>query len=275
MELQVWKYSPISLFWCSMFSVCWKIGLIIKERRVVNIFKINFYLTDSRWLIIFLIPSLLLFNLVSKSFHLTLLRYFTQSVVHTSFLCWHFSFIPSHMQFFVTIVNIKYPNSIHPSTNAGKHNSLVFPPFNSPPFSTIQLSQFQVYFKNIPASIPRFFSHLFFIITFIKHHKNFQSISPYWAPFYLLSITGSTSIDSNVVIDAVEGYFDSKGGILASESTGVSLVIPKGALKSKQQIYFKVVQDKVSGGGGQWVLIPSQGHWGNYCGHTYSPDTDI
>ena len=44
------------------------------------------------------------------------------------------------------------------------------------------------------------------------------------------------------------GVFDSNGGVLSSVETGVSIVIPKGAIKPgvKQEIYFKVCRDNTS-----------------------------
>ncbi|KAF2358834.1 Guanylate kinase/L-type calcium channel beta subunit [Trinorchestia longiramus] len=47
------------------------------------------------------------------------------------------------------------------------------------------------------------------------------------------------------VVSTVRGYFDDQGGVLSCAATGVSLHIPKGAIKpnSVQEIYFKVCQD--------------------------------
>lgn len=47
------------------------------------------------------------------------------------------------------------------------------------------------------------------------------------------------------VIATARGVFDHKGGTLTSEETGVSIVIPPGAITkgTKQEIYFKVCQD--------------------------------
>ena len=48
------------------------------------------------------------------------------------------------------------------------------------------------------------------------------------------------------VVATARGVFDHKGGTLTSEETGVSIIIPPGALSKacKQEIYFKVCQDK-------------------------------
>ena len=47
------------------------------------------------------------------------------------------------------------------------------------------------------------------------------------------------------MIATAKGVFDHKGGTLSSEESGVSVVIPKGALPrgKKQEIYFNVCQD--------------------------------
>lgn len=45
------------------------------------------------------------------------------------------------------------------------------------------------------------------------------------------------------VIATARGVFDQTGGTLSSEETGVSIVIPPGALGRKQEVYFKVCQD--------------------------------
>lgn len=61
---------------------------------------------------------------------------------------------------------------------------------------------------------------------------------------HLRSTPGEES-GQHSVIDTAHGYFDESGGVLTSDKTGVSVVIPKGALKgrTKQEIYFKVCQD--------------------------------
>lgn len=47
------------------------------------------------------------------------------------------------------------------------------------------------------------------------------------------------------MIATARGVFDHKGGTLTSEETGVSIIIPPGAITkgTKQEIYFKVCQD--------------------------------
>ncbi|XP_033100588.1 tight junction protein ZO-1-like isoform X2 [Anneissia japonica] len=52
-------------------------------------------------------------------------------------------------------------------------------------------------------------------------------------------------IDGQTVLATAKGMFDHKGGTLTSEETGVSILIPEGALPygEKQEIYFKVCRD--------------------------------
>ena len=47
------------------------------------------------------------------------------------------------------------------------------------------------------------------------------------------------------MVATARGVFDSNGGVLESQETGVSIVIPKGAIEQgiQQEIYFKVCQD--------------------------------
>ena len=49
----------------------------------------------------------------------------------------------------------------------------------------------------------------------------------------------------HTVVATARGVFDSNGGVLESGDTGVSIVIPKGAIQTgvQQEIYFKVCQD--------------------------------
>ncbi|CAG2104772.1 unnamed protein product, partial [Medioppia subpectinata] len=56
----------------------------------------------------------------------------------------------------------------------------------------------------------------------------------------------TSSVDSNhTVIAAAKGVFTSDGGVLTSDETGVSVIIPVGAIPedTEQEIYFKVCQD--------------------------------
>nr|QRF78316.1 ZO1 [Euperipatoides kanangrensis] len=57
--------------------------------------------------------------------------------------------------------------------------------------------------------------------------------------------TPSPVDENHIVVATAKGIFDHNGGTLTSEETGVSIVIPKGAIGEgvKQQIYFKVCQD--------------------------------
>jgi len=51
--------------------------------------------------------------------------------------------------------------------------------------------------------------------------------------------------ETRTVVATAHGVFDSNGGVLESKETGVSIVIPKGAIPEnvKQEIYFKVCKD--------------------------------
>ncbi|XP_048473190.1 tight junction protein ZO-1 isoform X6 [Rhincodon typus] len=51
--------------------------------------------------------------------------------------------------------------------------------------------------------------------------------------------------DSHTVVATARGIFDSNGGVLSSVETGVSIIIPKGAIPEgvEQEIYFKVCRD--------------------------------
>ena len=51
--------------------------------------------------------------------------------------------------------------------------------------------------------------------------------------------------NNHTVVATARGVFDSSGGVLESPETGVSIIIPKGAIpdNTQQEIYFKVCQD--------------------------------
>ena len=55
----------------------------------------------------------------------------------------------------------------------------------------------------------------------------------------------SVGDDEPTVVATARGYFTSRGGILTSEETGVSIYIPSGAIPPgiEQEIYFKVCND--------------------------------
>lgn len=63
---------------------------------------------------------------------------------------------------------------------------------------------------------------------------------------------GGSNNNSNrsEVVATARGVFSDKGGVLENPETGVSIVIPPGALPpdSEQEIYFKVCRDSSSGG---------------------------
>ena len=58
----------------------------------------------------------------------------------------------------------------------------------------------------------------------------------------------SVEEDDPQVVATARGVFDSNGGVLSSVETGVSIVIPKGAIRpgEKQEIYFKVCRDNTA-----------------------------
>ncbi len=51
--------------------------------------------------------------------------------------------------------------------------------------------------------------------------------------------------DSHTVVATARGIFNSNGGVLSSIETGVSIIIPQGAIPDgvEQEIYFKVCRD--------------------------------
>ena len=51
--------------------------------------------------------------------------------------------------------------------------------------------------------------------------------------------------ENHTVVATAKGFFTTAGGVLESPETGVSIVIPQGALPdgSEQEIYFKVCRD--------------------------------
>ncbi|XP_056003424.1 interferon-induced very large GTPase 1-like [Ostrea edulis] len=63
--------------------------------------------------------------------------------------------------------------------------------------------------------------------------------------FIVGSDTGQSIEGNHTVVATARGVFDHQGGVLQSPETGVSIVIPKGAIPDgvKQEIYFKVCKD--------------------------------
>ncbi|XP_013406126.2 tight junction protein ZO-1-like isoform X4 [Lingula anatina] len=57
--------------------------------------------------------------------------------------------------------------------------------------------------------------------------------------------SGESEPGNHTVVATARGSFDHNGGVLESKETGVSIIIPKGAIEEgvKQEIYFKVCQD--------------------------------
>ncbi|XP_056002921.1 tight junction protein ZO-1-like isoform X19 [Ostrea edulis] len=62
---------------------------------------------------------------------------------------------------------------------------------------------------------------------------------------HIRSDTGQSIEGNHTVVATARGVFDHQGGVLQSPETGVSIVIPKGAIPDgvKQEIYFKVCKD--------------------------------
>ena len=62
---------------------------------------------------------------------------------------------------------------------------------------------------------------------------------------FVFSDFESVGDDEPTVVATARGYFTSRGGILTSEETGVSIYIPSGAIPPgiEQEIYFKVCND--------------------------------
>jgi len=63
-----------------------------------------------------------------------------------------------------------------------------------------------------------------------------------------MSSPPSVDEDDPQVVATAKGVFDSNGGVLSSVETGVSIVIPKGAIRPgiRQEIYFKVCRDNTA-----------------------------
>ena len=81
--------------------------------------------------------------------------------------------------------------------------------------------------------------------------------------FIICRFDPTREIDENhTVVATARGVFSSVGGVLESPETGVSIVIPQGAIDDglEQEIYFKVCRDNT-------ILPPLDRDKGNYnCG---------
>lgn len=89
-----------------------------------------------------------------------------------------------------------------------------------------------------------FYSFIFSLFSFSLLLTIFFLIFTFLPNFRSQLSTLSSESNQNVVATA-KGCFNHQGGILTSEETGVSLVIPPGALAEgvEQEIYFKVCRD--------------------------------
>lgn len=69
-------------------------------------------------------------------------------------------------------------------------------------------------------------------------HTCFSSFSP-------SALEDDDDDDSHTVVATARGIFNSNGGVLSSIETGVSIIIPNGAIPEgvEQEIYFKVCRD--------------------------------
>ena len=63
--------------------------------------------------------------------------------------------------------------------------------------------------------------------------------------YFRFDPTNNDVDENHTVVATARGVFNSKGGVLESHETGVSIVIPQGALDDNidQEIYFKVCRD--------------------------------
>lgn len=68
--------------------------------------------------------------------------------------------------------------------------------------------------------------------------------------------------DGHTVVATARGIFNSNGGVLSSIETGVSIIIPQGAIPEgiEQEIYFKVCRDNsilppLDKEKGKWVYL--------------------
>lgn len=68
--------------------------------------------------------------------------------------------------------------------------------------------------------------------------SHFSTLSP-------SSVEEDEDEDGHTVVATARGIFNSNGGVLSSIETGVSIIIPQGAIPEgiEQEIYFKVCRD--------------------------------
>ncbi|XP_067829514.1 tight junction protein ZO-1 isoform X5 [Heptranchias perlo] len=78
-----------------------------------------------------------------------------------------------------------------------------------------------------------------------KYQANNINAIPKAIPVSPSALEDDDDDDSHTVVATARGIFDSNGGVLSSVETGVSIIIPKGAIPEgvEQEIYFKVCRD--------------------------------
>ncbi|XP_051898410.1 tight junction protein ZO-1 isoform X2 [Pristis pectinata] len=78
-----------------------------------------------------------------------------------------------------------------------------------------------------------------------KYQANNIHAVPKAVPVSPSALEDDDDDDGHTVVATARGIFDSNGGVLSSVETGVSIIIPKGAISEgvEQEIYFKVCRD--------------------------------
>ncbi|ELK24176.1 Tight junction protein ZO-1 [Myotis davidii] len=78
-----------------------------------------------------------------------------------------------------------------------------------------------------------------------RYHVNSLSTGPRAVPGSPSAVEEDNDEDGHTVVATARGVFSSNGGVLSSIETGVSIIIPQGAIPEgvEQEIYFKVCRD--------------------------------
>ncbi|KAK1327892.1 hypothetical protein QTO34_012801 [Cnephaeus nilssonii] len=78
-----------------------------------------------------------------------------------------------------------------------------------------------------------------------RYHVNNLSAGPRAVPGSPSAVEEDNDEDGHTVVATARGVFSSNGGVLSSIETGVSIIIPQGAIPEgvEQEIYFKVCRD--------------------------------
>lgn len=79
----------------------------------------------------------------------------------------------------------------------------------------------------------------------LKYQTNNIHPVPKAVPISPSALEDDEDDDGHTVVATARGIFDSNGGVLSSVETGVSIIVPKGAISEgvEQEIYFKVCRD--------------------------------